>query len=84
MTATKCPLWGTPAEELPRCGDLHEFYSPVAGGWYAITGPVRARWERTPPDDRQKMRFTRWITNQHHRGEECPVIRSDDLAPEAA
>jgi hypothetical protein len=84
MASSKCPIWGTPAEELPPVGDRHEYHSPRAGGWYAITGTVRAMWEHSPPTDQEKEHVTRLIAERRRDGEERPLIRSYDLPPKAA
>jgi hypothetical protein len=76
MTPTTCPIWGTPARELPRIGDRREIISPCAGGRYVIFGPVDAMLAHQPLDNREKTRLTDWLMSQRRDGEGCPLVTS--------
>jgi hypothetical protein len=76
MPSTTCPIWGTPARELPRIGDRREFISPCAGGRYVIFGPVDAMLAHRPLDNREKTLLTDWLRGQRRDGEGCPLVTS--------
>jgi hypothetical protein len=76
MTPTTCPIWGTPARELPRISDRREIISPCAGGWYVIFGPADAMLARQPLDNREKILLTDWLMGQRRDGEDCPLVTS--------
>jgi hypothetical protein len=69
MKPTTCPIWGTPARELPRIGDRREIISPCAGGRYVIFGPVDAMLEHRLLDNREKTLLTDWLMSQRRDGE---------------
>jgi hypothetical protein len=72
-----CPIWGTPAEEMPRLGDNREINSRRAGGEYKISGTALSMLERLSVPE--KKRLTTWIVSQHKAGVAVPGITSDVL-----
>jgi hypothetical protein len=76
LKPTTCPIWGTPAEELPKTGDRREIVSPRAGGRYAISGTVEATLEHHPLDDRERQLLTDWIVGQRREGKKSSFISS--------
>ena len=74
MTGNKstCPIWDTPAVEIPSQSDGKCLDSPRAGGRYFIAGSAEEML--APLDNRGKVRLTNWLVEQRSLGCTSPRI----------
>jgi hypothetical protein len=75
MSAAKCAIWDTPAQQLESGGDYEVFESPRAGGQYWISRT--AVGQVLPLNDHGKKLLTTWICEQRRAGVDVPRVRSD-------
>jgi hypothetical protein len=77
MKPTRCPIWGTPAQELPPMGDRRDIISPRVGE-YAISGTAEAILRSQPLSDQEKARLTDWIADEWRKGR-SPLVTTHVL-----
>lgn len=73
-----CPIWGTPAQEIPNSADAITVDSLRAGGKYIISRSANAtlaQWS----DDERKVLLTDWLIEQRTQGNTCPAIQTTTL-----
>lgn len=73
-----CPIWQTPATEVPVDRDGRSMDSPRAGGRYFISGTAEA--EMGSCDNRMKVRLTTWLVEQRRLGNLCPEITTQTIS----
>ncbi len=72
----ECPIWGTPARQIPIAGDAEEFDSPRTGGTYRLTGSAAEAVKNTSGDSRFPTRLTDWLIQERRSGIPRPQIDS--------
>ena len=72
-----CPIWSTPASELPSERDGRLVDSPRAGGKYFVSGTAVAVLEGC--DDHLKVQLTNWLVEQRRLGNNCPKIITNTI-----
>ncbi|MBB3149938.1 hypothetical protein FHS21_006397 [Phyllobacterium trifolii] len=69
-----CAIWKSRTYDSNRgvIGDRFQYDSPRASGKYEITGSAKALVGFM--SERQKAYLTTWLVDQHHAGNEWPVV----------
>ena len=77
MTNDSCPIWGSPAEFLPKTRGGQNVDSSRAGGRYFISDTAQATLKHR--DESLQARLTTWLIDQRRFGVECPEVMSNIL-----
>jgi hypothetical protein len=77
MSAARCAIWATAAEQLEKGGDHEIFDSARAGGKYWISGTAIGQINSF--NDLAKLLLTTWLCDQRRAGVELPKVQSNVL-----
>ena len=76
MTET-CPIWKTPAKHTATTRDGSIFDSHRSGGRYFISRHAEINLKSA--DEKERIKLTNWIVDQHCLGVDCPEIKAHNL-----